>query len=90
MVEDDSDTEPLDLDPELAKVAAAFKTKHPPTTKPSADPSSDADPSSVGEVRLRIKWIPHPEDETGKEERYEFIQKRVRATVSRPEWAVLC
>lgn len=80
VLEDDSDDEPIVLAPELAKISAEFKGKQSTLRQPSLDIDAignDTDPTLSAEVTLRIKWLPHPEDEAGKTEEWQLKQKRV-------------
>ncbi|KAH8114704.1 hypothetical protein DFH11DRAFT_1592906 [Phellopilus nigrolimitatus] len=59
LIDDDSD-EIVELDPDLARIRAQMRASD--TSQTSTGPSGTAT------ISIRAKWLPHPLDETGKEE----------------------
>ncbi|TDL23254.1 hypothetical protein BD410DRAFT_787583 [Rickenella mellea] len=67
----DDDTENVELDPELAIIAAAVKKG---SSSHLAEQRS-TDSSSGPEVEIKYKWIPHPQDASGQEKISVFKMK---------------
>jgi hypothetical protein len=77
----DTSTDVLDLDPELALIAESIRNQ-----PQSQSQSFTADSFSLGDVtggpesiNVKVKWIPHPEDDAGRPHTWDFVIKRVRS-----------
>lgn len=69
-VEDDANE--FDLSPELIQIMA--ETQKQPG---KAGRKAEDDSSSIAEVDLRIRVLPHPEDESGRVQHFNYLIKRV-------------
>ena len=75
VVDDTDDTEDfIALDPELALIAAAVRSK------PSqSQPITELTTGGPEVVNVKVRWLPHPLDQSGKPKVWAFKMNRVRA-----------
>lgn len=84
-IEDDDDSDDIELDPELARIAqqvqieaARHSSLHPLGSRSPSPVNAGGGPEVVG---IKVRWKPHPLDPNGKKSVWAFEMKRVRIVV---------